>query len=104
MLLATSSSFSSFHPLPPPVFSLSTYLTRPQHALTPIFRAADNSYYLIPQVFEMYEASPSFKSLRVKQHIEIFETKHLLLPLNVLQVEKRARKQIRILKDFFYKL
>ena len=56
------SSSSSSHPLPPPALPPSTYLTRPQHALTPILRAADNSYYLIPRVFEMYEASPSFES------------------------------------------
>ena len=93
MLLITAAPLPS-HPLPPSALPPNTYLTRPQHASTFFLGAADNSYQLNIRSLRCTKPLPLSNPLRVERRVEIFETKHLLPPLNVLQVEKRARKQI----------
>ena len=91
MLLVTAAPLPS-HPLPPSALPPSTYLTRPQHASTFFLGAADNSYQLNTRSSRCTKPLPLSNPLRVERRVEIFE-QTFFSPLNVLQVEKRARKQ-----------
>ena len=84
----------SSYPLSPSALPPSTYLMRPQYTSTFFLGAADNSYQLNTRSSKCTKPLPLSNPLRVERRVEIFE-QIFFSPLNVLQVEKRARKQTK---------